>query len=80
MQQYIANDVYRRQDMPDAWRHYHYTACFRAGEIHNLNSELLNEATYPLFLDAATERLLIEVDTPEEYQRWRDQTEGTQTP
>ncbi len=80
MEQYIANDVYRRQDMPAAWRHYHYTACFKAGELSRLNSELLNEDTHPLFLDEETERKLIEVDTPEDYDRWRAQLNEANTP
>lgn len=75
--QYVANDVYRRQDMPPAWRHYHYICCFEARELANLNSELLNEDTYPILLDEATARALIEIDTPEDLERWQHHIAGT---
>lgn len=71
LSQYVANDVFRRQDMPPAWMTYHYTCCFRADELPNLNSELVGPATRPIFLDAATAAGLIEVDTPEDLARWR---------
>ena len=48
--QFIENDVYRRQDLPSAWMHYHYFCCFKAQELNYLNNELLNSNTYPVFL------------------------------
>lgn len=71
LSQYVANDVFRRQDMPPAWMAYHYTCCFRTDELPNLNSELVGPATRPIFLDSATAANLIEVDTPEDLARWR---------
>lgn len=69
--QYIGNDLFRRQDMPPAWMTYHYTCCFRAGALDTLNSELVGPATVPIFLPEATARNLIEVDTPEDLERWQ---------
>ncbi|EME69327.1 N-acylneuraminate cytidylyltransferase [Paramagnetospirillum caucaseum] len=69
--QYIENDLFRRQDMPPAWMTYHYTCCFRAGILDQLNSELVGSATMPVFLSEATARNLIEVDTPEDLERWQ---------
>lgn len=69
--QYIPNDVFRRQDMPPAWMTYHYTCCFRAGILTELNSELVGPATRPIFLSDATALNLIEVDTPEDLERWQ---------
>lgn len=69
--QYIDNDLFRRQDMPPAWMTYHYTCCFRAGELLRLNSELMGPGTHPIFLDDTTALNLIEVDTPEDLERWQ---------
>ena len=71
MRQFIINDVFRRQDLPTAWMHYHYTCCFKASELDNLNSELINGQTYPFFLDNKTTDNLIEVDTPADYEKWK---------
>jgi len=68
---YIDNDVFRRQDLPPAWEHYHYISCFKAGEINNLNSELVNSKTYPVFLDKKTTEKLVEIDTPDDYEKWK---------
>ena len=73
LRQYVANDAFRRQDLPPAWMHYHYLACFRAGALSRLNSELIDANTHPIFLDAETTASLIEVDTPEDFARWRAQ-------
>jgi len=70
--QYIANDVYRRQDLPDAWEHYHYLCAFKAGCIDSLNSELISEDTIPIFLNEKTTDMLVEVDTPKDYDKWKD--------
>jgi CMP-N-acetylneuraminic acid synthetase len=71
LHQYIPNDIFRRQDLADAWMHYHYVCVFKASFIDNLNSELLCAETYPVFLDQATVENLIEVDTPEDYKKWK---------
>lgn len=71
LDQYIENDLFRRQDMPPAWMTYHYTCCFQAGILDQLNSELVGPATVPVFLSEATARNLIEVDTPEDLERWQ---------
>jgi N-acylneuraminate cytidylyltransferase len=71
LDQYIPNDLFRRQDMPSAWMTYHYTCCFRAGALSGLNSELVGPATRPIFLDDTTAANLIEVDTPEDLVRWQ---------
>jgi CMP-N-acetylneuraminic acid synthetase len=71
LEQYVPNDAFRRQDLPPAWKHYHYVCCLRASELPQLNSELLSPTTYPVFLDESTARQLIEVDTPEDYERWK---------
>jgi N-acylneuraminate cytidylyltransferase len=69
--QYIENDLFRRQDMPPAWMTYHYTCGFKAKVLGDLNSELVGPMTVPLFLSEATARSLVEVDTPEDLERWQ---------
>lgn len=69
--QYVDNDCFRRQDLPEAWVHYHYVYCFRAGVIDTLNSEMISPDTHPYFLDEATRDNLIEIDEPEDYERWK---------
>jgi|MDTA01.2.fsa_nt_gb CMP-N-acetylneuraminic acid synthetase len=69
--QYIKNDFYRRQDLPPAWIHYHYVCCFKVSEIDKLNNELLNMETYPVFLSKEYAKNLIEIDTPEDLEKWK---------
>lgn len=71
LKQYIPNDSYRRQDLPEAWMHYHYLCAFKASEIDSLNSELISEDTYPIFLDEKTTDMLVEVDTLKDYEKWK---------
>lgn len=71
LEQYVENDCFRRQDLPPAWVHYHYVYCFRAGALDTLNSEMICADTHPYFLDEATRDKLIEIDTPEDYDRWK---------
>lgn len=71
MHQYVGNDVFRRQDMPPAWTHHHYLCCFRKRVFADLNSELIGPATYPFRLAARTVSRLVEIDTPEDLERWR---------
>jgi len=71
LHQYIHNDVFRTQDLPPAWEHYHYVCCFKARELPDLNCELINSRTYPFFLDKTTAEKLVEIDTPEDYERWK---------
>ena len=70
--QYIKNDIYRRQDLPSAWMHHHYICCFKIKELKNLNSELLNSNTYPIFLSRETSEKLIEIDTPKDFEKWKE--------
>jgi len=77
--QYFSNDIYRRQDYPQAWAHYHYVYCCKVDEISSLNSELLNSKTRPVFLNSEISDKLIEVDTPEDYKKWKGQIEGNDT-
>jgi len=67
---YIDNDVYRRQDKPDAWEHYHYVCCFASDELNSLNSELIGKSTVPMFLSDETSAKLIEVDTEQDLDDW----------
>jgi CMP-N-acetylneuraminic acid synthetase len=71
IEQYVKNDCFRRQDLPPAWTHYHYVYCFRARVLDSLNSEMINQDTYPYFVDDVVRDKLIEIDTPEDYERWK---------
>lgn len=71
LSQYVANDAFRRQDRPPAWRYYHYLCCCRADEIETLNSELIGPTTYPVFLDQGKADVLVEIDTLAELEAWR---------
>jgi len=73
--QFIENDIFRRQDLPPVWMHYHYVCCFKTKELENLNSELLNSDTYPFFLPDSCAKNLIEIDTPEDLKRWKDKSD-----
>ena len=71
LEQYIPNQIFRRQDLPSAWMLYHYVCCFKGSEILKLNEEQVNPKTIPFFLDDQTTAELIDVDTPEDLQRWK---------
>ncbi|MAJ45230.1 MAG: hypothetical protein CMF96_10875 [Candidatus Marinimicrobia bacterium] len=71
IKQYFKNNIYRRQDLPAAFRYYHYLCCFKVKEVKNLNEELINNKTFPLILDLKTSDKLIEVDTHIDYIKWK---------
>lgn len=70
LEQFVANDAFRRQDLPAAWMHHHYVCAFRVRELPKLNSELVNARTHPYFIEREVVDTLIEIDTPEDYERW----------
>lgn len=47
----------------------------RVDELPHLNSEMLNSKTYPYFIDALTADNIIEVDTPEELEIWKNKSQ-----
>ena len=67
--QYIPNKIFRRQDLPKAYSHFHYLSCFKIGEINQLNEELINSFTTPIFLNNHTAKNLIEIDTIDDVKR-----------
>ena len=69
--QYIPNRVFRRQDLPKAYSHFHYLCCFKIGEINKLNDELINSYTRPIFLNNDIVKNLIEIDTPNDVKRFK---------
>ena len=68
--QYIANKIFRRQDLPKAYSHFHYLCCFKVVEITKLNNELINSHTRPIFLNSDITKNLIEIDTPDDVKRY----------
>ena len=73
LSQFIENDVYRRQDLPQAWMLHHYLCCWRVSSISQMNNELVCKTTHPIFLSEEVAAKLIEVDTPEDLARWQAQ-------
>jgi CMP-N-acetylneuraminic acid synthetase len=71
LEQYIPNDIYRRQDLPPAFSPHNYLQCMKAGELKHLNSEMINKNTFPYFIDAVIASNIIEVDTPDEFEVWK---------
>ena len=70
MRQFIKNDVYRRQDLSEAWTYHHYICSFRFRVFNSLNSELIGPETHPFQLPEKTLSNLIEIDTPADLERW----------
>ena len=62
---FIKNDIYRRQDLPKAYYHFHYISCFKVSEVKKLNSEMINKKTKPLLINF-NNRKLFEADTQED--------------
>ena len=69
--QFIKNDVFRRQDLPTSYNHYHYVCAFRVKEISKLNSELINPHTFPLILNNKTQSKLVEIDTSNDLKKYK---------
>ena len=75
--QYIPNKIFRRQDLPKAYSHFHYLSCFKIGEIAKLNDELINSFTTPIFLNSNTAKNLIEIDTLDDVKRLKSNNKKT---
>jgi CMP-N-acetylneuraminic acid synthetase len=73
LSQFIENNRFRRQDLPEAWMLYHYICCCRVSCLPKLNNELVCKQTYPIFLPKEVADRLIEIDTPEDLARWKVQ-------
>ena len=58
-----------KKDLPKAYSHFHYLSCFKIGEINQLNEELINSFTTPIFLNNHTAKNLIEIDTIDDVKR-----------
>jgi len=69
---YIDNDVFRRQDKPNAYEHHHYICAFRADIVKQLNSELIYNKTAPFFIDTKKAKFMIEIDTKKDYEDWKN--------
>ena len=67
--QFIQNNLYRRQDYPQAYSHHHYICGLKLKFSKKLNNELIFKNTYPILLDNKTAKKLIEVDTHSEYKK-----------
>lgn len=70
--QYIPNKIFRRQDLPKAYSHFHYLCCFKISEISKLNDELINNNTRPIFLNSNITKNLIEIDTIDDVKRFKE--------
>ncbi len=71
--QFIKNNFYRRQDLPQAFSHNHYICGFNIKYLNKLNNELIFKNTFPIILNDKTSRKLIEVDTPEDLKKIKKQ-------
>ena len=72
IKQYVFNKIHRRQDLPKAFIHYHYISCFKKKELVKLNEELINNNTTPWIIDNNLDKKLIEVDTKEDYNKYKN--------
>ena len=69
--QYVKNNIYRRQDLPDAWYYHHYICSFDLSILDQLDDELISEKTYPYLLDEQTREEIVEIDTPIDLEKWK---------
>lgn len=71
LKKYIENDLFNRQDYPEAWENYHYIYCCLASALPQLDNNLLCADTRPFFLPEETVKQLVEIDTPADLERWK---------
>ncbi len=65
---FTKNEVFRRQDKIKLFEHFHYISVFKIKELKKLNEELINENTYPVFIDDKKKNSMIEIDNKHDYQ------------
>lgn len=68
---FIEHDIYRRQDLPEAWLEYQYLCCLRADAIAGANMNLIRNDTYPLKLSEEQFARLVDVDMPDDFANWQ---------
>ena len=61
-QRLFEGDWFRRQDKPTFWEHTHYVCGVKCSGLGNLNSELIGQNTYPIFLPDELSEQLVEID------------------
>jgi CMP-N-acetylneuraminic acid synthetase len=71
MLQFVPNDVARRQDLPKAYTHHHYVFCISPTALPMVNNEMIGPKTEPYFIPKSTCEKLVEVDTPEQMDKWQ---------
>lgn len=76
MRQFITNDAVNRQDLPPAFRNYHYIIGFKVRALPRLNGNLLGEDTRPIYLDQAQQDSLCDLDTPADLAVWKRKHPG----
>lgn len=67
---FLKNDVFRRQDLPPAYFHFHYICCFKVSELKKLNSELINKKTLP-FKIKINSKSTLEIDNKEDLKNFK---------
>lgn len=68
--QYVKNNVFRRQDLPEVFYHFHYICCFKKKELPMLNSELINKKTTPIDLNMLKNKVVFEIDTIQDLKKY----------
>lgn len=61
-EQYLKNDIFRRQNLPLAYTHHHYLCAFKPKILTKLNNELIYKDTKPIFFKKTTNKKFIEID------------------
>ncbi len=71
MERYIDHDLYRRQDLPDAWEEYPYLCAIRADAVEGANSCMIRNDTYPVTLDQHLAGQMVDVDEVKDFKKWQ---------
>ncbi len=70
MERYIDHDLYRRQDLPDAWEEYPYLCALRADAVERSNASMICSDTYPVIFDQPQADLMVDVDEVRDFSKW----------
>lgn len=70
MKRFIDNDVYRRQDLPDAWKGCPYLCAIRADAVEGVKSNLFRDDAYPILLDQRQADQIVDVDEEKDFDTW----------
>jgi len=68
---FIENDLYNRQDFPEAWENYNYLCSVKVRELPRANANLITADVHPYLMSPELANKMVEIDEPRDLRAWR---------